>query len=360
MLKICHIISGDLFAGAESVVLQLLQNLQSESQVDLFVILFNNGVLAGKIRESKLKYRIVSEEKLSFKKMVTICRMYLKEFQPDVVHSHNYKENLISVLSTRNMGVKRITTQHGLAEEYGGLKNFKNHVVLKLNLFVLKHYFNNVILVSSELKNIFLSRFKLPVEKLYVIHNGIKINKRRKKKNTNKEFIFGSAGRFVPIKNYSLYLQIANNLKETPTSVLFELIGEGPQEPILKEEMKRFELDSIFKILPFSDDLNEFYGHLNVYINTSNHEGIPLSVLEAMSNGLPVIAPRVGGLPEIIDHGIDGYLVDNSDPEEYGKYCLLFIGDSSLLEKMSQKARQKIKNKFSLSQMTNKYLKLYF
>jgi L-malate glycosyltransferase len=105
--------------------------------------------------------------------------------------------------------------------------------------------------------------------------------------------------------------------------------------------------------------MNSFYQGLDVYLNTSVHEGIPMTILEALSHGLPVIAPAVGGIVEIIDDGKEGFLIDSRNPHEFAEKCLLLKENRELREKMSRAAREKAEQTFSAKNMAERYYQLY-
>ena len=84
-----------------------------------------------------------------------------------------------------------------------------------------------------------------------------------------------------------------------------------------------------------------------------------MTILEAMAHGLPIIAPRVGGIPEIIEDGVEGFLIDGRDPHGYSEKCLLLYQNRELWKKMSNAAREKVSGNFSKEQMTEKYLQCY-
>ena len=92
--------------------------------------------------------------------------------------------------------------------------------------------------------------------------------------------------------------------------------------------------------------MDAFYRSLDVYINTSVHEGIPMSVLEAMSYGLPVVVPKVGGFPEIVEDGVSGYLVGGREPEIFADKIFALL-QPDVRELMSRLARQRVKESFS-------------
>ena len=105
--------------------------------------------------------------------------------------------------------------------------------------------------------------------------------------------------------------------------------------------------------------MNEFYLGLDLFVNTSIHEGFPMSVLEAMAHGLPVVAPREGGLKEIIEDGEEGFLVDGREPNRFAVKCLEIYKNRNLRLKMGRASRDKILKEYSISMMAEKYAKLY-
>jgi glycosyltransferase involved in cell wall biosynthesis len=94
-------------------------------------------------------------------------------------------------------------------------------------------------------------------------------------------------------------------------------------------------------------------------LNTSLHEGIPLTVLEAMACGLPVVAPRVGGIPEVIEDGRQGLLVEQRTPADFARSCLEIIRSEGLRAAMGSSARERFADHFSSSRMASSYLDLY-
>lgn len=114
-----------------------------------------------------------------------------------------------------------------------------------------------------------------------------------------------------------------------------------------------------FHFLGHLSDMNAFYNKIDVYINTSVHEGIPMSVLEAMSHKLPVIVPKVGGFVEIVEDGVHGYLVDNRNPSMFADRCIDLLSDEKKRQRMAEAARQRVTGYFSRETMANQYYQLY-
>ncbi len=109
----------------------------------------------------------------------------------------------------------------------------------------------------------------------------------------------------------------------------------------------------------FINDTAGFYEGLDLYLNTSIHEGIPMSILEAMAKGIPVVAPDVGGIREIIEDGIHGYLVKDRDPKSFCDKCIKIYEDRGLQKIMGVAARERVIERFSLVSMVKNYHNLY-
>jgi len=137
------------------------------------------------------------------------------------------------------------------------------------------------------------------------------------------------------------------------------LAGEGPERVELQVLIQQYGLNETFVLQGHLEDMQSFYRSLDLYLNTSVHEGIPMSILEAMAYGLPVIAPNVGGISEIVSDGEDGYLVDTRDPRAFAEKCFLLYKNRQLRQRMAGAAREKIVRSFSVENMAAQYHELY-
>ena len=193
---------------------------------------------------------------------------------------------------------------------------------------------------------------------MQTIHNGIENIEKSFPQKSSDEFLIGSSGRLFPVKDYSLMVEIANLIAHNE-NISFALAGDGPEKSNLENSIRQHDLNDCFDLVGHLDDMVPFYSGLEAYINTSLHEGIPMTILEAMSYGLPIISPNVGGIPEIIENGVEGFLIDGRNPQDYADKCLLLYRDRKLREKMSRAARKKVCRDFSCERMTERYLERY-
>jgi glycosyltransferase involved in cell wall biosynthesis len=358
-VRICHIISGDLWGGAEAVVYHLNRGLKKLG-AQTSVITFNKGKLEVLLRNSGLDVSVVDEKTYSLFRLVKEVRRRVVGMGATVMHSHGYKENMVAFAVSRLVpSVRLVATQHGWPEVYGRKFDLKYRFLNYVNLFITARFFHHFVCVSEDMREIFIRRYGKAGEKAEVIRNGMDVYIDINEKKRGKNFAIGSCGRFVPVKDYPLLVAVAAYIRERNRNVLFRIAGDGPELSKVRALVRAHNLEASFSCVGAVDDMEGFYQGLDVYINTSIHEGIPMSILEAMLHSLPVVAPRVGGLDELITNGVEGSLIDERDPSRYGDQCLRLMKDPGLYDLMSRAALTRVKTFFSAERMAREYFAMY-
>jgi len=338
----------------------LLRNLKQFGDLGLSAILLNEGKLASELRRLGIPVDVVEETERSFFRLIRDTRRILDRRSPRIVHSHRYKENILAYLSSKSKnGIRLVSTQHGMPESIGTNRNRKYMLLHRLNLSLFLKSFSKVIAVSGDIRDILIEKYGFPGDRIAVIHNGTGIPEGLPSKKEKDFFVVGSMGRIYPVKDYSLMVEIAREVSGETENIRFELAGDGPDRAKIADLVERYRLGKVFLLRGFVEDLSGFYQGIDLYLNTSLHEGIPMSVLEAMSHGIPVIAPNVGGLKEMMEDGIEGYLVNGRDPKVFARKCLHLYEDRLLRQSMGSSARKKVEQEFSNDGMAREYHRLY-
>lgn len=336
---------------------ELGAGLSNSDSVQLVVILMNRGKLAEELERLGVVVHIVDESIFSFAKSACAIRRFTKEFAPDIIHSHRYKENLLAWCASRGLPCHSlVATQHGMLEIGGGLSKielFRNWLFLQL----LSLKFARTVVVSEDMRRALVGRYGFKGKDVIVIHNGIRMPEGVISPPGDR-LVVGSAGRLFPVKDFSLLVDVAHKVVQQSEHIDFVLAGDGPELNMLREKVRRHGMEQRFTFLGHKEDMEAFYVGLDVYVNTSVHEGIPMSVLEAMAHGLPIVAPRVGGFPEILDQGVHGFLVEDRDPDKFAQ-SILRLSDFEERRKMGQAARERVIDSFSQEVMVQRYLQLY-
>ncbi len=352
--------SGDLWAGAEAMVFHLLKGLLRYRDLQLSAILLNEGKLAARVRGLDIPVTVLDEGREPFPRILAEVRRTLQRESPDIIHSHRYKENITACIASRFRGNARlIATQHGMPEIHGGKDSLSRRLTLRLNFFLLARLFRTTVAVSEDIRDRFVSSFGFPEDRVQVIHNGIEIPEGESFREGGDTLVIGSAGRFYPVKDFPLMVRVAQEVARRDPGIRFEVAGEGPGRREIRELIRKCGLERRFTLRGFLEETPAFYRGLDLYLNTSLHEGVPLSVLEAMSHGVPVVAPAVGGLAEIIQDGVQGYLIGDRDAERFAEKCIVLCRDRLLRKRMGSAARARVRESFSTGSMAGQYRQLY-
>jgi glycosyltransferase involved in cell wall biosynthesis len=359
-----HVCSGDLWAGAEVAVAALLPALKLH--YDVSALLFNEGIMAQRLRKEGIEVFVV-QEKGSFRDVLMPFKMrqILKRSGTELVHTHGYKENVFGILAGRLAGVRGfVCTQHGASEPFGGSAGFRNDVNLLLDRSARKSVTHKTISVSEDLRRSLVRDYGS--DRVVTIHNGIQCKEIPVKDRNNKKLelgipldkrVVGTMGRLKPVKDVHHFLKAARTIAETRIDVVFLVVGEGPLENVLRETARELRIDDRVYFLGFREDAIEILSTMDVFVLTSLHEGIPLSLLEAMCLGVPVVATKVGGIPEVIEDGCSGLLVELGDEQATATAILAMLSPEA--KGIGREARRRVLQEFSLEQMAAKTEQVY-
>lgn len=364
-----HVVSGDIWAGAEAQVYQLILALQANQTVTPTAVLFNDGALLQKLKTAGVCVTLANEAVKSPMGVINdLCR-HFKEYQTDIVHTHGFKENVLGTIAQKISRVPRsVRTTHGNPEAATSWRNPKRRFTSLLDQLTARYGQDAVVAVSGQLEQD-LSR--LYPGKTVKIRNFIDIRETTeydetrdrissKQKATDGIIKIGLVGRLVPVKRADLFIDTIQILKEQLAApVKGVIIGSGP----LMESLKHYAqqqgiLDSLefkgFVVHP-APELEE----LDLLIMPSDHEGIPMVLLESLQAGLPIVAHNVGGIPEILDEGRCGLLVDDHSAVGYAAKATHLLSKPKIMEQFKTAGRAHLRQEFNKNTNALKYEALY-
>lgn len=210
-----------------------------------------------------------------------------------------------------------------------------------------------------------------PKEKSHVIYNGFDFNRFQ---DFNKielyneldldpnEPIVAMIARFSPAKNWNMFLTVAEKILSKHQNIQFLAVGDGPQLNHFKELANAKYLANL-RFLGKRNDVENILRITDVSVLFSNNEvhaeGVSNSIMESMAAGVPVVATDGGGTPEIISNGVDGYIINPNDASDAIDKILNLLNDKALKDAFSLKSLEKIKAKFTLNNMAEKYINIY-
>ncbi len=363
-LTVLHVFSGDLWAGAEVMIFHLLSKLKDCDKLRIIAISLNEGTLADKLKAKGIETFVIPEMAHSFTRMFFKAYKLIKGKKIDIIHSHRYKENLLALLLAKSLGVERlITTLHGLSEPSNRPKGqIQMSLRTRMDYFALNHFFTRVVAVSHEIKDLLIERYGFSDGKVEAIYNGIELpysSSCPPPGSPNGVFHIGTVGRLVPVKDFGLFLDVAAEIMKQTDKVRFSILGSGPLKEQLIRKAKDLKIEEYVEFMSPITDPFSYYQSLDIYLSTSLHEGIPLSILEAMACGKPVVAPKVGGIPEIVCDEENGFLIEKRSPVSFAAVCLELVNNGAQRVRMGEACMKKAKDHFSSSRMAERYERLY-
>ena len=282
--------------------------------------------------------------------------------KPDIIHIHmSYKGSFyrksILLLIAKIFRVPTIIHVHGSSfkDFYGSL----NKLQRKYCHFVLNNCDKLIVLSNEWFK--FFSNF-VSTNKISVLYNGVDaINYPVKREHVVPVCLF--MGRLGKRKGVYDLLESVRILKEKEIKAKFLLAGDGEIENV-KQVLKGMDIEEYVDVLGWidSNQKDELIKKSNILVLPSYNEGLPMAILEGMSYGLPIVSTPVGGIPEVIEHGKNGFLIEPGDVNSLANYLQQLINDANMRCDMGLKNQEIIKNKFSLTilmeELSNIYVEL--
>ena len=276
----------------------------------------------------------------------------LKLLSPDIIHCHLYSANIIGrILSSRFRKSVIINHIHGLGSKYSKFKIF----VDKWSSRGCDHF----LFVSEKSRSIRVSREGYPRHKTSVIYNSVDINQFEdsNQNRDKKKIVFGIAARLIKLKRIEDCIKLIDKLRNEEVDYKLYIAGVGPELENLKEEVNNYQLNEKVIFLGFIEDIKGFYDSINVFLLCSETEDLPLSIIEALASGKPVISTDVGGVSEILK-GTSSLLTSSFTSDGFVNQVKLYLNNINYSECALQN-REVARQRFDIEDNTNKLHKLY-
>ena len=368
LLRVCHVAVADLWAGAEVQLKVLLSTLVQKSEINLTVFLLNGGRLEKEVRDLGIPVRVFPESRWGSGKIFLELVREFKKSNIQIVHTHKYKDTILAAPAAKLCGIPYvIRTVHGLREPFKGLQSFKMNCYEAIEQTVHRSYVDSIIGVSSQIESKYKSEGQ--VSRVACIRNGIDLEgksvqtdrwRTRKDLGVDPETcLIGTIGRLTPVKGIPYLLEAARMLLCQGVNVKVLVVGEGSIRSDLMAQTRDLGISKDVVFLGHREDTDALLQALDIFALPSLSEGIPMALLEAMAASRSVVASRVGGVPEIVEDGTEGFLVEPMDVHGLTERCLRLIQSPELAQKMGQAARARVERDFSAENMADRVAMLY-
>jgi glycosyltransferase involved in cell wall biosynthesis len=374
-IHVLHLIQHLEVGGAERLVAELVPSLDSRKIRSLVCVYQSVGAFGEELR--KAGYPVVFLRKylvtphlpkalrplfLPFESLCFVLRLghLMRKHRIHLVHSHLFSANLWGRLGALLAGCPAtVITEHTTREWEISLKK-------KLFNFLLRPFTDRVVSVSEAVARTVRPYHQLAPEKMVIIPNGMRWVDSPAAKGTpsasglpGRRPRIGSVAFLSLVKRHDLLLKALRICHERIPALTCCIAGDGPERKRLEALSESLGLSGSVFFLGERHDVSHLLPHFDLLVSASDHEGLPMNLLESMAAGIPVVATDVGGTREVVKHRITGFLVEAGDANSLAEGICTVLENPSLAKKMVENARQLVRTRYSMADVAKRWESLY-
>ena len=354
-MKIMQVIPYFCFGGAEIMCENLTYALKNAGQEVFVVSLYNEQTpIARRMEEAGIRI-VYLDKKLGLNlSMVPKLVRVIRQERPDVVHTH-LDVIKYAVLAAKLAGVKKcVHTVHSLAD-----REAEGRVQKIINGFYFRRGWSVPVALTPEVRNSVAEFYGLPLSRVSVIYNGIDLSRCVPKTTyeTGETVTILHVGRFDVPKNHPGLLEAFRLLLETHPECRLRLVGDGELRPDMEKLAREKGIADAVEFCGMQSNVYPYLHDADIFTLPSIYEGNPMTIIEAMGTGLPIVASRVGGIPDMISDGESGLLVE-PEPQSICAGLTRLVGDVALRQRLGLAARKQSQT-FSAEHMARDYISCY-
>lgn len=380
---ILYLITQSEYGGAQKYILDLILNLKGE--FNIFVAFGSprkqeeDSEFIQKLKENNIEFFALKRVKREISPLndflaIFEIRKLIKKLKPDIIHLNSSKISIIGSIAAKKCSMFHVPcsviyTVHGWVfnEPISGLKKAFYRFAEK---FTAK-YKSKIICINKFDYDCALYILKIKEKKLSLIYHGLKPVDFFSPEETRpallsqynipeSSILIGVIANLYKTKGLDYLIQAIKLLVESGIGITTIVMGEGDERKNLEDLISQLNLKNKFILAGTVKDAARTLKMLDIYVCPSVKEGLPYSIMEAMFAGLPIIATQVGGIPELIQDGKNGLLVESEDPELLAEKIKELLRNEELLNRIAKNAEQDANEKFSLDRMINETKGIYF
>lgn len=353
-MNILYLNRGMEVGGVEKCIIQLTKLFKDSNKI---IVASMGGELVKELEDMEIKhYRIINTDSkniLDILKNLRILNKIVKEEKIDIIHSHHRMTTLLGKIISKITKVPIIHTQHLCIED-----KFKSTKMTLENV--------STITVSNGAKAALVNKCGLDESKITTIYNTInaeninnEIDKTLVRLKTEDKFVVAQISRLVDYKGIYDFLNIARSVSKEESNIKFVLIGDGEEKENISYFIEKNEMNDVVFILGNKNNVINQLKYIDLVLLCSYIEGLPLTPLEAFSQGVPVVATNIPGTNEEIENGVNGYLVEMKDINGFKEKIMNIYHNKEEYIIMKKKCVKIFNEKFNSEIYFNSHLKVY-
>jgi L-malate glycosyltransferase len=357
-IRVMQVTWGLVAGGAEMYAFTVAANLDAQKYRAMLCAIDKGGALEPEIERRGIPYFVMNRRQgIDWKLMWRLYRLF-KENRVDIVHTHHFNQLFYSVLGAKLTGARIIHMEHSV--------EFLKRKRLAKALKFLSRFCDKVVAIGSDGANALKELAGIPESKLEIIRAGVdpanyaesKGEARRLLGLNQQEKIAVIVARLFPEKNHRLLLEAFAEVVRRVENARLLIVGDGVEEAAIQNEITRLNLQERVTMMGVRRDVARILAASDVFVLSSDREGLPIAVLEAMAAAKPVVATAVGDLPRVVKDFETGRVVAAKNPQALAAALTEVLGDEKKALNMGAKALQTV-DEYSLKTMIAKFESLY-
>lgn len=351
-MKICQIIPDLPMGGAETMCVTLSIALKNMGHEVCVISLYDcDTILSRQLTDAGIVLSCMGKKPGLDPMCIPRLRKALREFRPDVIHTHIHALKY-AYAAAWGLNIPMLRTIHSVAHQDAEADT-------KINRFLFSHGKVTPVAISEAIRETACTYYGLQEENVPVILNGVDLSRCIPKANYSYSGSFRliHVGRFHEAKNHSCILDALAILRRSGCNVTVDFYGNGELESAIRAQAEQLELtDAVY----FCGVTNNVFPHLHdadAFILPSIWEGIPMSLIEAMGTGLPIVASNVGGIPDMVENEVSGLLIP-PDAQALVNSIERLMQEEAFRNRLGSHAKESAV-RFAAATMAEKYCALY-
>jgi len=358
-IRVAHIINSMEVGGAQRQVLNLFRAI-GRDRFDLRLIcLAEKGAFGERLEREGFPVQALGKGRGIDPRMLIRLVRLLRQWKPDIVHCTVFTANLWGRLAAKLAGVRIL-----IAHEQSTVSLEKRH--RRVIDRVLSRWTHRVLAVSDDLRRRVIAEERIDPQRVEVLYNAIECDAFDSPPTEplpalpgRRGFRVGIVGRLEYRKDHLTAVRAAARVVAQVPEAVFCLVGDGPERSRIENEIARLGLADHVRLLGERDDVARLLHAFDLYVLCSVTEGLSLSILEAMAAGLPVVATRVGGNPELLDQGRAGILIPARDPDALADAIIDLLINREKASALGRAARERARRSFDIRTVARRLEEIY-
>jgi N-acetyl-alpha-D-glucosaminyl L-malate synthase BshA len=361
---VCQVLHSLEVGGAEMLANRIARQLSSQFRF-VFACLDGLGTLGEELAAAGFKVEVLDRKPGLDRRCMKRLMSLVRSERVDIIHAHQYTPFFYALAA--GLGRRRppvLFTEHGR-----WFPDFPRRKRILFNRLFLRRG-DRVVAVGNSVKRALIENEGIPENRIQVIYNGIDIARYGAEHHnggavrdslglSRDDFVIIQVARLDPLKDHLTAVRTMHRVIQSVPAARLLIVGAGPEEAKIRAEVQRLGLDNQVRLLGLRHDIPRLLAAADTFLLTSISEGIPLTVIEAMAAGLPVVSTDVGGIGEIVEHNATGYLAPAGDHAALADALVNIVASSDRRARFATVGQRRAAERFSESQMMDAYHRLY-